>query len=204
MNSICRKVDRECEVCTACGKTLTLRVLAYKHAKTCKAYDDRLAKRRAQAHEHYHRTLKRMRGEDDDTMTNTTASTTDSENSDNSTGGTSQESKRTLFAENANGEQFGATSLHKNHEKTSETQSESTAPHKIDEYTSAATFGSTRPPKIDEKTPQATNEGQKTQEITPGITLQSKKTLRVTPGATIATSIDNKITSMFHHMPQFR
>ena len=85
MNRVCRKVDSEYANCKKCGKKLTLRVLAYKHSKTCTAYVDRVAKRTAQAHERYWRESKRMENETvadtaannenaehDNAMTNTT------------------------------------------------------------------------------------------------------------------------------------
>ena len=82
MNRVCRKVDSEHAICERCGKQLTLRVLAYKHAKTCTAYDDRVAKRTIQAHQRYRRAVKNKNAADsaankenaehDDAMTNTT------------------------------------------------------------------------------------------------------------------------------------
>ena len=79
MNRVCRKVDSEYVECTACGKKLTIRVLAYKHAKTCQAYNDRVAKRTAQAHERHQRTLEHMKptgnaatNEENEAMMNTT------------------------------------------------------------------------------------------------------------------------------------
>ena len=224
MNRVCRKVDGERAECTGCGKQLTLRVLAYKHAKSCQPYKDRVAKRSAQAHERYQHALKRKRGEaeanldeDDDTTTSTTASSTDSENTQISTRKTSQASSQALFKDNSGEGQFELTSLHKNHkntfegqiettsphkihEYTSEIPFEATSPHKIHEYTSETPFEATFPPKILEKTSGATNKTQKTQEITPGIALQSKKTLRVTHGRTLHPELDNKITGMFQYI----
>ena len=56
----CRQVDREYAECPRCSKTLTLRVLAYNHAKVCKAYDDRVIKRTTEAREKYLHDFSRM------------------------------------------------------------------------------------------------------------------------------------------------
>ena len=65
MNRVCRKVDSEYANCEGCGKQLTLRVLAYKHAKTCVAYNDRVTKRTKQAHQRYRHALQSMKNKDD-------------------------------------------------------------------------------------------------------------------------------------------
>ena len=221
MNLVCRRVDSEYADCTRCGKKLTLRALAYNHAKTCKAYDDRVAKRTAQAHENYHRKLKNLRGEsayedsldEDPTMTSTP--TTFSENSaldmsvenasssafsNTSTGRTKLTSNQHTSEEKTHEVQTGITVLNKSDENAAEGQFKGTFPVEKHEKTDEGPFQITSLLKNHENTFHVTNGCKKTQVITPGITFEGKKTLRVTPEFTLPPAFDNKITGMFQYI----
>ena len=56
----CRTVDREYAECPRCHKTLTIRVLAYSHARVCQTYGDKVTKRDAKAKEKYLHEFGRM------------------------------------------------------------------------------------------------------------------------------------------------
>ena len=58
MTVICRTVDNERADCPNCGKSLTIRVLAYKHHAVCRAFTDRVTSRTAIAQASYRRKLR--------------------------------------------------------------------------------------------------------------------------------------------------
>jgi len=63
MTLTCRAVDVERVDCPRCKKTLTIRVLAYKHHRYCRAYTDRVSERTAQAQRIYDRNMRRALGD---------------------------------------------------------------------------------------------------------------------------------------------
>ena len=227
MNRVCRKIDLEYADCTRCGKTLTLRALAYNHAKTCKPYDDRVKKRTAEAYENYERRLKMLRcdgvyeGKSEDNAKTSTTATTDSEHgaenitesashnhnsefSNTSAGITNLASIRRTSGQNTHDGQSGITALDNIHDKALGAPFEVTSSSENAENTYEGQCQATYPFKINEKTADVTNECQKTSVSTNDITSQGKKTLRITPGTAMPKELDSKIAGMFHHMPRFR
>ena len=62
MTLTCRAVDSERVNCPNCYKSLTIRVLAYKHAKYCRAFQDRVVGRTENAQASYRRMLRAANG----------------------------------------------------------------------------------------------------------------------------------------------
>ena len=197
MTVICRAVDGERVECPGCKKSLTIRVLAYKHHRFCRTLADRVAQRTARARERYNRDLRRARGDDsDDAMsTEDVSENSPRATSENSSGGqksvifpgtTAEATPPEQIDEKTQDATLGATSELQLHEKTNGTTPEATAVTFFDKKTAEATAGRK---KTAWGAPQGTPEVKKTPQATP--VAQYRLTAQ-------RQGIDAAIASMFH------
>ena len=198
MTAICRAVDSERVECPGCKKNLTLRVLAYKHHRFCRALADRVAQRTARARERYNRDMRRARGDDSDDAMST------EDVSENSPRATSEDSsggqKSVIFL----GTTPEATPPEKINKKTQDATLEPTPALQMHEKTSGATPEATTVTFLDKKTAEATEERKKPAWGAPQATADAKNTPWATPGAHYhlphvrRQGLDVTIASMFH------
>lgn len=213
MTLTCRAVDREYADCPGCKKTLTIRVLAYKHARFCQAYQDRVAKRTDRAKEKYECDVKNFQQELPESVMESTGSESDdsahmdiitfeqdSENSAETTSGGTPRSHNANTSDNSSEATFQATPTTILNEKTQETAFEATGGRQFHEKTPGTTFGGTLGGLFREKTVQATAERKKTAGETTQITVGRQNTPGATPGRTLRTlpQLDSKIAGMFY------
>ena len=209
---ICREVDREHAECPKCGKTLTIQALAYKHAKYCQAYEDRIKTRTAKAQEKYMQSIKHLhKKEGSDTSEETRENNdidmeyldTESEQTCRETSESTPQAEKSDKSENSNGITFETTCRTQFSKNTSDTRNETTPETLFNENTWEPPNGTTYGTLSGENTSWTTPEHKNTRETAPLATFGLKKTLRVTPGTTLRpqSALDNKIQGMFRFPP---
>ena len=204
MTLTCRAVDVEKVDCPKCKKKLTIRVLAYKHHRYCRAYTDRVSERTAQAQRIYDRNMRRALGDSekyesvgdnvDDNMSDSEAM---SENSTAATSESTQGPQNSAIYSGATSEATATTNAGK---KTTDATSEATPELQFGEKTTAVTHNATTAAFSDKKTCEATAEPKKTSWSTRQATFEAKKTSDATSGASYHAQprLDMIIANMFH------
>ena len=207
MTLICRAVDTELADCPNCKKKLTIRTLAYKHARYCRAYADRVTQRTVRAQERYNHNVQQMSlpGNNDDTdddkqMDSVSTSSGESENGD---GTTSEGTSNSQNSNNFPGATPEATTTAKRDKKTFGATFETTQEGQFLKKTPAPTFEATAATFFDEKTAEATVERKKTLQDALPATLAAQKTQQATHVTTFRANahhqgLDVVIANMFH------
>ena len=208
----CREVDREHAECPKCHKTLTIQALAYKHARFCRAYEDRIIERAAKAKETYLHQFKQLhKKEGSDTSEETRENSdslmefldTESEETRRETTESTPRAEKYEKSENSNGITFEATCRTQFSKNTPDTRNETTTETLFNENTRETPYATPYGTLFCKNTPVTTAEHKNTQQTTPQATFGLENTLRATRGTTLRPqhALHNKIQGMFHFPP---